>query len=142
MPATTWPRAPYPSDVATHPLLVVDYLKMQSTDAATREAETRILEKACTELVSLQLIRRAQRLIVRDSGVLLSQKSWNRAGEDVCCWRRDLCAPYRRSVATSTLSQKLCSTACTKGKMRTDWHCSRIIAETVLLPRASQIRAG
>lgn len=41
-----WPKAPFPEDCPTHPLLVVDFLKIEAGDLA--EIET--LFKACTSL--------------------------------------------------------------------------------------------
>lgn len=42
----TYPRAPYPEDVPTHPLLIVDYLAVEAGD----EAAIDVLFKACSTL--------------------------------------------------------------------------------------------
>ena len=42
----TWPRAPFPADLVTHPILVVDFAAVEAGD----EAETAKLIKAGTEL--------------------------------------------------------------------------------------------
>jgi hypothetical protein len=43
--AVTWPRAPFP-DIPTHPLLVIDFLKIQAGD----QEEVATLYKACSSL--------------------------------------------------------------------------------------------